>query len=163
MHSNGFSLVRKALIEGKGRKIYKAYSDELGRTLAEELLEPTRIYVQPLLSLFGRYRVKRPIKALAHITGGGLVENIPRVLPKGCGVRLRRSSWEVPPIFDILAREGNIAQKEMDRVFNNGLGMILIAARTHCDAIVAHLKSEDVDARVVGEVVPGSGVSFQRA
>ncbi len=153
LHSNGFSLVRRALLEGEGKLALRSTPVDLERPLGEELLTPTRIYVKPLLSLYSRYRVKRPIHAVAHITGGGLMENIPRVLPSGCGVELRRRSWKVPPIFPLLQRQGKIETAEMDRVFNQGLGMVLIVAPAFAAAMVKHLQKQGEEARIVGEVV----------
>ncbi|MFQ5653224.1 MAG: phosphoribosylformylglycinamidine cyclo-ligase [Planctomycetota bacterium] len=157
LHSNGYSLARRALLEGKGRRSLGEAVDCLGRTLGEELLEPTKIYARPLLSLLQRFREKRPVRAAAHITGGGLVENIPRVLPVGLGVALRRSAWERPPVFELIEREGPVGADEMDRVFNQGLGMVLIVSPSHADGVVEHLRSAGEEASIVGEVTTGGG------
>src|SRR6266851_2509379 len=119
LHSNGYSLARKVLIERAKLKL-KARVAELGCALGDELLRPTRIYVKTALELFDRFA----IKGLANITGGGVIENLPRVMPKNLHATIRRVSWTVPPIFDLIARLGKIAQSEMDRTFNNGLGMV---------------------------------------
>jgi phosphoribosylformylglycinamidine cyclo-ligase len=119
-HSNGYSLIR-AIIE---RAQPDLQADFHGRTLANALLEPTRIYVKPLLALMRAIKVK----GLAHITGGGLVENIPRVLPQGMSAVLMKSSWPMPPLFDWLQRHGGVADAEMHRVFNCGIGMAIIVA-----------------------------------
>lgn len=121
LHSNGYSLVRKIFLERLRWKLDR-YVPELGRSLGEELLIPTRIYVKSLLRLLGRIRVK----ALAHITGGGLMENLPRVLPRGCRAVLRRGSWDVPAVFDLIKERGKVSEKEMLRVFNNGIGMVIV-------------------------------------
>jgi phosphoribosylformylglycinamidine cyclo-ligase len=119
-HSNGYSLIR-AVIE---RAQPDLQADFHGRPLADVLLEPTRIYVKPLLELMRKIKVK----GLAHITGGGLVENIPRALPEGVSAVLKKSSWPMPPLFDWLQRQGGVAEAEMHRVFNCGIGMTLIVA-----------------------------------
>lgn len=121
LHSNGYSLVRKLFLERLRWKLDR-YVPELGRSLGEELLIPTRIYVKSLLHMLGRVQVK----ALAHITGGGLVENLPRVLPMGCVAILSRGAWHVPPIFHLIRQSGKISEKEMFRVFNNGIGMVVV-------------------------------------
>jgi phosphoribosylformylglycinamidine cyclo-ligase len=121
LHSNGYSLVRKIFLERLKWKLDK-YVPELGRSLGEELLIPTRIYVKSLLRLMGRI----PVKALAHITGGGLLENLPRVLPRGCQAVLRRGTWDVPPVFSLIKEKGKVSEREMLRVFNNGIGMVIV-------------------------------------
>lgn len=121
LHSNGYSLVRKLFLERLRWKLER-YVPELGRSLGEELLIPTRIYVRSLLQLLERVQVK----ALAHITGGGLVENLPRVLPKGCTAILRKGAWEVPPVFHLIRERGKVSEREMLRVFNNGIGMVIV-------------------------------------
>lgn len=155
LHSNGFSLVRKVLLDRDAKRRLARTFPELGRTLGEELIEPTRIYVRPLMATLAHFDRGRPVRALAHITGGGLLENIPRVLPGDCDVVLRRASWEVPPIFDLVRQAGRVSRREMDRVFNNGLGMILVVTASRAKAIVEFLRTQGEDARVVGEVVPG--------
>ena len=156
LHSNGFSLVRKALLDGRGKRALKANVAELGKTLGEELLTPTRIYVQAILAVLEKYPAKRPIRAMAHITGGGLVENVPRVLPEDCDAVFERRSWDVPPIFDMVAKAGNVERAEMDRVFNQGLGMVLVVAPKFVDKIVALLDEEGYSPKVVGEIRAGA-------
>src|SRR5438094_110009 len=125
-HSNGYSLVRKVVFDYAGLKVAD-FVPELERTVGEALLEPTRIYVRPVKKILQHYPVKkRVVRGLAHITGGGLVDNIPRVLPPGRRVFVRRGSWEVPPVFPWLQKLGNIEQQEMDRVFNGGIGFVMI-------------------------------------
>jgi len=119
-HSNGYSLIR-AILE---RERPDLQADFHGRPLAEALLEPTRIYVKPLLALMRQIKVK----GLAHITGGGLVENIPRALPEGVSAVLQKSAWPMPPLFNWLQQHGGVAEAEMHRVFNCGIGMTLIVA-----------------------------------
>jgi phosphoribosylformylglycinamidine cyclo-ligase len=150
LHSNGYSLARKVLLERAGMKL-SGRVRELGRTLGEELLQPTRIYVKAVLRLLQRNR----IKAAAHITGGGIVGNLPRVLPSGVRASLKRRSWPEPPVFDIIRRLGRVPQAEMDRTFNNGLGMILIVGRRSADAVVATLRDMGEPSYVVGEIRRG--------
>src|SRR5438093_8094684 len=124
LHSNGYSLVRKIVFDHAGLKVDK-FVPVLGRTVGEELLEPTRIYVRPVKHILEHYPVKkRVVRGLAHITGGGLVDNVPRVLPPGRRVFLKRGSWPVPPVFGWFQRLGNIEQGEMDRVFKQGIGFV---------------------------------------
>ena len=147
LHSNGYSLVRRVLLERSRLKLDSRVA-ELGCTLADELLRPTKIYARVATALFERF----PIRGLANITGGGIVENLPRVLPKGIEAVVRRGSWPVPPIFDLIARLGRIGPAEMDRTFNNGLGMIAVVPPGQADAVVAHLRSLRTPAYLVGEV-----------
>jgi phosphoribosylformylglycinamidine cyclo-ligase len=156
LHSNGFSLARKALLERTGLKLGSRVA-ELGCTLADELLRPTRIYARTTGELFRRFR----LKALANITGGGVLENLPRVMPPGLRAIVRRGTWPVPPIFGLIARLANVSQTEMDRTFNNGLGMIAVVARDQADDVVAYLRRSRQPAYVVGELRRGErGVSF---
>src|SRR5262245_5115997 len=138
LHSNGYSLARKIVFERAGLSP-ETFVEELGRTVADELLEPTRIYVRALKTVYRNYRVKRIVHGIAHITGGGLVDNPPRILPEGCGIRLKRGSWTLPKVFPWLRRLGDIEDGEMDRVFNMGIGMILVVAEYHAEAIVRYL------------------------
>jgi phosphoribosylformylglycinamidine cyclo-ligase len=161
LHSNGYSLVRKVVFELAGLKV-SGHVPELGRTVGEELLEPTRIYVRPLKAILQHYPVKkRVVRGLAHITGGGLVDNIPRVLPPGRRVFLRRGSWPVPPVFTWLQGLGDIEQAEMDRVFNQGIGFVVIASPYYADSIQRRLEEDRVRTYVIGEVRQGEpGVEF---
>ncbi|MGD0291022.1 MAG: phosphoribosylformylglycinamidine cyclo-ligase [Candidatus Binataceae bacterium] len=151
LHSNGYSLARKVLIERAKLKL-GARVAELGCTLGEELLRPTRIYAKTALDLFHRFA----LKGLANITGGGVIENLPRVMPKNLHAAIRRGSWTVPPIFDLIARLGKIEQSEMDRTFNNGIGMVTIAGRDQADEVVKHLRSHKQRAFIIGEVTRGT-------
>ena len=123
LHSNGYSLARKIVFEHAGLSP-DTFVPELGRTVADELLEPTRLYVRAVKTVYRRYRVKRIVHGIAHITGGGLVENLPRILPEGCGIVLRRGSWTVPKVFPWLQSLGSVERGEMDRVFNMGIGLV---------------------------------------
>ena len=156
LHSNGYSLVRKVLLETAKLRL-KARVAELGRPLADELLEPTRIYAGLIRGLTARHR----IKGIAHITGGGIVENLPRVLPPGLRAWVRRGSWPVPPVFDLIARLGGVAQGEMDRTFNNGIGMALVVGADAVDGVRRALRRRREPHAVIGEVRKGRrGVSF---
>jgi phosphoribosylformylglycinamidine cyclo-ligase len=156
LHSNGFSLARKVLLE-RARLQLNARVADLGCTLADELMRPTRIYTRTAVALFERFR----IKGLANITGGGVVENLPRVMPAGLRAELRRGAWPVPPIFELIGRSGKIDQGEMDRTFNNGLGMVAVVAPTDADRAVAWLRRRRQPAWIIGEVKRGNrGVSF---
>lgn len=161
LHSNGYSLVRKVVFEHAGLNV-KDFVPELGRTVGEELLEPTRIYVRPIKNLLSHYPVKkRVVRGLAHITGGGLVDNVPRVLPPGRRVFLHRGSWPVPPVFPWLQKLGGIEPAEMDRVFNQGIGFVVIASPYYADSIRQQLAEERVPTYVIGEVREGEpGVEF---
>jgi phosphoribosylformylglycinamidine cyclo-ligase len=155
LHSNGYSLVRQVVFEHAGLKVGDVVP-ELGRTVGEELLEPTRIYARPLRNVLRHYPVKRRVvRGLAHITGEGLEGNVPRVLPAGRRVVLRRGSWPVPRVFPWLQRLGNIAEEEMYRVFNMGIGFVILASRYYAESIQRQLESERVPSWVIGEVREG--------
>ena len=144
-HSNGFSLIRK-IVEAKHVHFEMPFE---GRTLGDVLLEPTRIYVRPLLRLIGEVRVK----GMAHITGGGLVENIPRVLPNKLQARLDRKRWPRPGIFDWLQHEGKVSDAEMHRVFNCGIGMVVVVAAADAKRALAVLENAGERAQQIGEIV----------
>jgi phosphoribosylformylglycinamidine cyclo-ligase len=151
LHSNGYSLARKVLLE-RGRLKIDQQIPELGRTLAEELLEPTRIYVKITRMLFDKF----PIKGAAHITGGGISANLPRVLPHSCRAVIDRQSWPVPAVFTMIQKIGAIAPDEMDRTFNNGLGMIFIVGKKHTDAVLQSVRKLGERCYVVGEIRKGT-------
>ncbi|HEY2816056.1 MAG TPA: phosphoribosylformylglycinamidine cyclo-ligase [Casimicrobiaceae bacterium] len=144
-HSNGFSLIRK-IVEAKHVHFEMPFE---GRTLGDVLLEPTRIYVKPLLRLIRKIRVK----GIAHITGGGLVENIPRVLPNKLQARLECKRWTRPGIFDWLQREGKVSDAEMHRVFNCGIGMVVVIAAADANRALAVLEDAGERAQPIGEIV----------
>ena len=148
VHSNGFSLVRR-IVEASGLGWDAPAPFAPGRRLGEALLEPTRIYVKPLLEAL---RTTGGIKALAHITGGGFPDNIPRVLPHGTSVRLDLGAIPVPPVFGWLARTGGVAQPEMLRTFNCGIGMVAVVARADVDTVGRALEAAGEPAVVIGEV-----------
>jgi phosphoribosylformylglycinamidine cyclo-ligase len=154
LHSNGYSLARRIAFTHGGLEP-DTFVPELGRTVAEEFLEPTRIYVRAIKSVNRHYRVKRTVHGIAHITGGGLIENPPRILPPGAAIRLTRS-WDVPPVFPWLQALGGVPDAEMFRVFNMGIGLVMIVAEYYADSIVRTLRQEaKVPAWIIGEVVSG--------
>src|SRR5437773_4352025 len=144
-HSNGFSLIRRIV---EATRVHLEMPFE-GRTLGDVLLEPTRIYVRPLLQLMREV----PVKGIAHITGGGLVENVPRVLPNHVQARIERARWTRPPIFDWLQREGNVKDAEMHRVFNCGIGMVVVVAADHANRALAVLDAAGERAQPIGAIV----------
>lgn len=123
LHSNGYSLARKVLLENAGLKPEDRL-DELGHTLGEELIRPTRIYVKSLLNILKNFTVK----GMAHITGGGFLDNLPRIVPSACSAGIAKGSWPIPPIFSIIQERGNVDEQEMFRVFNMGIGMIMVVS-----------------------------------
>ncbi|MCE9608397.1 MAG: phosphoribosylformylglycinamidine cyclo-ligase [Planctomycetia bacterium] len=126
-HSNGYSLVRRVVFDIAKLKVGE-HVPELGMTVADALLEPTRIYVKPIRKLLGNYRVKHVVHGIAHITGGGLHGNLERIIPAGCQAKIDRYCWPIPPVFKWLQRLGEIEQDEMDTVFNMGLGMVVVVS-----------------------------------
>ncbi len=146
-HSNGFSLIRR-IVEHAGKGYRTPLAGTAG-TVGDALIAPTRIYVKPLLALMREF----PVKGMAHITGGGLVENVPRMLPAAVAARLDRSTWTRPPVFDWLQREGNVADAEMHRVFNCGIGMAVVVAASDAPAAALRLRALGEDARVIGRIV----------
>jgi phosphoribosylformylglycinamidine cyclo-ligase len=155
LHSNGYSLARKIVFDAAKLSVTDPVP-ELGTTVGEALLTPTRIYVKPVRQLVDHYPVKkRVIRGLANITGGGLVDNLARILPDGKRAVLRRGSWPVPPVFGWLQTLGNVPQPEMDRVFNGGVGFCVVCSPHFAESIVKQLADEAVPAWVIGEIVAG--------
>ncbi|WP_031515479.1 phosphoribosylformylglycinamidine cyclo-ligase [Desulfofalx alkaliphila] len=150
LHSNGYSLVRKALFEVAGYDLDTRLPDLKG-TIGEEILEPTRIYVKAVQPLLDKY----DLKAMAHVTGGGITENIPRVLPQGHMAVVDRSAWQLPAIFNYVQRAGAIATEEMLRTFNMGIGFVLVVSPEEADAVMADLAAGGEAAAIIGEVVAG--------
>ncbi len=148
LHSNGYSLARRVLFQDGGYTV-ESRLPELDRPLGEVLLTPTRIYVKQVLALAADH----PIKGIAHITGGGLTENLPRIFPKGCRAKIRRGTWPIPPIFEVIRKQGRVEVEEMYRVFNMGLGVVLITAPEHADGIMARAVALGERAYRVGEMV----------
>ncbi len=151
LHSNGYSLARKVLLE-RGRLKLSQRIAELGRELGAELLEPTRIYAKIAKKLFGAFH----IKGAAHITGGGITGNLPRVLPHGRRAVIERKSWPVPAIFGLIKKLGGVAQPEMDATFNMGLGMILVVSNKQADGVIRTLKTMNEKYFVIGEIRQGA-------
>ncbi|NPV43377.1 MAG: phosphoribosylformylglycinamidine cyclo-ligase [Firmicutes bacterium] len=152
LHSNGFSMVRKIFFD-MAKISTGDYITELGCTLGEELLKPTRIYAGTVLELIENFE----IKGIVHITGGGFFENLPRVLPKGRDIIVRRGSWEVPPVFHLIQKTGDVDEREMFSTFNMGIGLVLIISPHEADKLVSLLKTRGEKARIIGEVVDGNG------
>lgn len=155
LHSNGYSLVRKIVFDRAALTV-NDFVPELGRTVGEELLEPTRLYVRPIKHILSHYPVKkRVVRGLAHITGEGLGGNIPRILPPGRRVYLRHGSWPVPPVFEWLQRLGNVEPAEMFRVFNLGIGFVMIVSSYYVDSIQRQLSEFRIPSWIIGEVREG--------
>ncbi|HEX7447894.1 MAG TPA: phosphoribosylformylglycinamidine cyclo-ligase [Pirellulales bacterium] len=154
LHSNGYSLARKVVFDIAGLSA-DAFVAELGRTAGQELLTPTRIYVRALRRVQSTYKVKGVVHGIAHITGGGLHENLERILPDGVEAVIERGSWRVPPVFGWLKRLGEIDDAEMDRVFNMGLGLVLIVSPYYADSIRHQLADCGLDSWQIGQVASG--------
>ncbi len=155
LHANGYSLARKAVFDQAGLQVTTVVP-ELGRTVGEELLEPTRIYVRAVKNILRHYPVKkRVVRGLAHITGEGLPGNVPRVLPPGRRVFLQRGSWPIPPVFSWLQRLGDVADEEMYRVFNMGIGLVMIVSHFFAESIQRQLAEERIPTFLIGEVREG--------
>lgn len=155
VHSNGYSLVRKIVMDEKNR--IDEYYDELGCTVGEALLRPTRIYVKAVLGIIDKF----DIKGIAHITGGGFIENIPRMLPKGLQAEIQLGSWEVKPIFNLLKTWGNMDDGAMLNTFNMGIGMVMACSNENASGIIDILKDLGYPASIIGRVIEGhDGVRF---
>ncbi len=154
VHSNGFSLVRRLLLEQMGYSLSAKLPELEGHTLGETLLEPTRIYVKQVLKLLESVQVK----GMAHITGGGFIENIPRVLPDGVNVDIRRGSWPIQPIFGLMQRDGGISDRDMFTTFNMGIGMVLVVPADQAEQALEIARTQGEDAYVIGQVTAGSKI-----
>jgi phosphoribosylformylglycinamidine cyclo-ligase len=148
LHSNGYSLVRKICFERLNLKVSDKI-DILGRTIGEELLEPTKIYSEVIRHLLRDF----PIHGIAHITGGGIVDNLPRILPSSCRAMIDKASWEPPPIFTFLQEAGKLSKLEMMRTFNNGIGLILVVPEKVAESVVEFLAAMDETSYAIGSVV----------
>lgn len=148
LHSNGYSLVRKICFDRLNLKL-DAYIPELGKSLGEELILPTRIYAETIQGLLRDL----PIHGLAHITGGGMVDNIVRIIPQAFSVLIRRGSWQAPPIFAFLQQAGNIPEQEMLRTFNNGIGMVAVVPESAASEVMERLTAMNEPAFVIGEII----------
>ena len=148
VHSNGFSLVRK-VFDVENADIKSPVAELGGKSIGETLLTPTRIYVKPMLALFEEVTVK----AVSHITGGGFYENIPRSIPKGFGAKIDKASLRILPIFDLIAKTGNIPERDMFNTFNMGVGMSIVVAKEDADKALSVLKANGEDAYIIGEII----------
>ncbi len=155
IHSNGYSLVRKVLLE-KGGLTLDQHIDKLGHTLGEELLRPTKIYVKPILNVLKKFEVK----GMAHITGGGFIENIPRMLPEGIGAEIDYGSWPIQPIFDLLEEIGELKREEMFNIFNMGIGMVLAVSEENLHDTIKLLEEDGEKVFIIGRTKAGEGVTF---
>lgn len=147
LHSNGYSLARRIIFDRMKLSINDTIP-ELGSSVAETLLTPTCIYVRSIMNLLKDFK----INGIAHITGGGLLENVPRVLPSGCVARIRTGSWEMPPVFKMLQEAGNVEQSEMYRTFNMGIGMVLVVRPKEAEDIISRLHGLGEKAWLIGEI-----------
>lgn len=155
IHSNGYSLVRKLFFE-KANLSLTDHVEELGCTLGEELLRPTKIYVKPLLSAMKQFK----LKGMAHITGGGFIENIPRMLPEGLGAQLSESNWELPPVFTVMEKIGRLERKEMYNIFNMGTGMVIAADKENADELITYFNEIGEKAYLMGTVTDQEGIEI---
>ena len=158
VHSNGFSLVRKVFdIDNNPASLYEPCADLGGASIAETLLTPTRIYVKSVLALIEKVNVK----GISHITGGGFYENIPRSIPKGLSAKITKSAVKVLPIFDLIAKTGNVPERDMYNTYNMGVGMSIVVPADEVDTAIEILKAHGDDAYVIGEIIKGDeGVVF---
>ena len=154
VHSNGYSLVRKVIFEIAGHKT-DDYVEELGETVGEALLRPTKIYAGVCDAVYGKFKVNGTV----HITGGGFYENIPRVLPDGIGAKINTGSWEVPPIIPYIKKCGDLDREVMLNTFNMGVGMMMFVDKNDAEAVVETIKAAGEKAWIIGEAVKGEGVT----
>lgn len=157
LHSNGYSLARKIVFEHARLSVHD-HVPELEETVGEVLLRPTVIYAQPIRSVLRYYRVKRVVHGIAHITGGGIFDNLKRILPLTVDVVLQPNSWPVPAVFRWLQELGDVETTEMFRVFNMGIGMVLVVSAYYAESIRHQLSSKGIDSWIIGRVVEGTGV-----
>ncbi|MDO4301717.1 MAG: phosphoribosylformylglycinamidine cyclo-ligase [Clostridia bacterium] len=155
IHSNGYSLVRKVFDINK--ESLNTYYDELGTTLGEALLTPTKLYVKPVLELIKQVDVK----GLSHVTGGGFIENIPRMMPEGTKVNIEEGTWEILPIFELLEKKGNVARMSMYNTFNMGIGMVAAVAEKDAEKAVKTLEAMGEKAYIIGNVTKGEGIDIK--
>ncbi len=157
VHSNGFSLARHICFKQQKLKATDKIDELAGAAVGDVLLEPTRIYVKPIVKLLSQYKVKRVVHAMAHITGGGLLGNIPRVLPKNCNAVIKKSSWDVTASFNFLQNKGPVEEQEMFRVFNMGIGYVLVVAPDFANSIAKKLKKYGEKVYRIGTITAGTG------
>ncbi|MBN2455149.1 MAG: phosphoribosylformylglycinamidine cyclo-ligase [Sedimentisphaerales bacterium] len=157
LHSNGYSLVRNICFKDNSLKMTDTIDELAGAVLGDVLLEPTRIYVRPVVKLLSKYKVKKIVHGMAHITGGGLIGNIPRVLPKDCDAVIKKSAWPRHKIFEFLQKTGPVEEVEMYTVFNMGIGFVLIVAEDFADSITGKLKHLGEKVHKIGRITTGTG------
>lgn len=161
LHSNGYSLARKIAFDIGGFSATDPVDELGGQTVGEVLLTPTKIYVRPMRNVLTYYRVKNVVHGIAHITGGGLHENLERILPEGIRVVIDRGTWDIPPVFTWLQRLGDVDQAEMDQVFNMGLGLVLVVAPFYAESIRHQLSRAGLNNWLIGRVEKGpKGVAW---
>jgi phosphoribosylformylglycinamidine cyclo-ligase len=150
VHSNGYSLVRK-LFGDSDKAALEAYDEELGATVAEVLLKPTKIYVKSILALIEKVAVK----GIAHITGGGFIENVPRILPEGVSAEIDKNSYAVPPVFKVMQKRAGISDEQIYNTFNMGIGMMVVVSENDVQAALDSLTATGEDVCVIGKIVEG--------
>jgi phosphoribosylformylglycinamidine cyclo-ligase len=153
LHSNGYSLVRQVFLTDKGYDLQQVFPELNGQKLGDVLMTPTKIYVKSILALLERFT----IKGMAHITGGGFIDNIPRILPEQTAVQINKNSWSIPPIFQLLQQDGKITESDMFRTFNMGIGMVLVVNKNDHLTILQALRELGEEAFLIGEIVSGNG------
>jgi phosphoribosylformylglycinamidine cyclo-ligase len=156
LHSNGYSLARKIVFEVAGHRV-SDHVAELGTTVGQALLVPTRIYVRPVRKVLTHYRVKNVVHGIAHITGGGLHENLARIVPAGVQIVIERGSWPVPPVFTWLQRLGDVEQADMDQVFNMGIGLVMVVRPHFAESIRAQIERFGIQTWQIGRAQEGPG------
>lgn len=161
LHSNGFSLVRKIVFDAAGLQPDDVV-EELGTTVEAALLEPTRIYVRPVRQVLSHYRVKSVVHGIAHITGGGLHENLARIIPKKTQAVIEKDSWDLPAVFPWLQRLGEVEDAEMERVFNMGIGLVLVVSEYFAESIRHQLSDSGIQNWRIGEVRPAASDSDEK-
>jgi phosphoribosylformylglycinamidine cyclo-ligase len=154
LHSNGYSLVRKALFDAAGYGVDDRLSELVNKPLGEVLLTPTRIYVKTILTFLKEF----DIRGMAHITGGGITENTPRMLPKGATALIRKGTWDIHPIFTLIRKKAGVDDEEMYRDFNMGIGMVLAVPPKQAEAVMKRAKKLGEKAYLIGEIVRGKQV-----
>jgi phosphoribosylformylglycinamidine cyclo-ligase len=154
LHANGFSLVRKIVFDIAGLRVRNRV-EEFGKTVGEILLTPTRIYAQPIRRILKHYTVKNVVHGIAHVTGGGIQENLERIIPGGVHAELARNSWDIPPVFKWIQQLGDVDDEEMDRVFNLGIGLVLVVSNYYADNIQRILHREGLESWKLGEIKSG--------
>ena len=157
LHSNGYALARNVCFKSLQLKLTDCFDELGGRALGDVLLDPTKIYVKPVIKLLSQYKVKQIVHAMAHITGSGLIGNVPRVLPKDCDAVLNKKSWDKPPIFDFLQEKGPVEEDEMFRVFNMGIGFVLVVAADFADSVAEKLTRYGETVYKIGKITAGKG------